>query len=188
MPDIRSRIHQLDANADYGSYSGCVLQLRRLPANRNGNTPTGSDVRDYALSYLDSFIDNSDGVLEFFNGKSIAILESLHVEPNSRGKGLGTRLIGHFMKRALTIGIDGIVLVADLGEEQAQGFSLKEWYEAIGFESVQATTIGDMMVCPDTLADQLKQHLRVGPVLKVVMPQPKPKLVPSLDSVSSLGF
>jgi len=66
----------------------------------------------------------------------VAILKNVYVPEESRGQGLGNQLVENFVEEAADFGADTIILIADLGEIQAEGFSLVDWYKGYGFEII----------------------------------------------------
>ena len=63
-----------------------------------------------------------------------AILKSIFVPEETRGQGVGVQLMDEFMNEAAEA--HSIILIADLGQSQAEGFGLVEWYKGYGFEVV----------------------------------------------------
>lgn len=60
----------------------------------------------------------------------VAFIDSLYVDPDSRGNGEGNELMNAFIDA--DDDSDCIILECDTGEDNA--FNLKEWYEGFGFE------------------------------------------------------
>ena len=66
-----------------------------------------------------------------------AILKSIFVPEETRGQGVGVQLMDEFMNEAAEAHeAHSIILIADLGQSQAEGFGLVEWYKGYGFEVV----------------------------------------------------
>ena len=74
----------------------------------------------------------------------VVILKNINVDEGSRGQGAGTSLMNRFMDEVADA--SAIVLIADLGESQSEGFDLKEWYEDYGFETVGYSAEDPVMV------------------------------------------
>ena len=66
----------------------------------------------------------------------VAIMKNAFVPEENRGQGVGNQLVEDFMSQAAAAGAYTTVLIADLGQSQAEGFSLVDWYEGYGFEAV----------------------------------------------------
>lgn len=86
-----------------------------------------------------------------------AILKSLRVDDERRGEGLGSELMDRFLDQ---VSADVILLVADAHESQAEGFSLRGWYEDYGFAVVAETNAGPLMVYPEEVAERLVEVVR----------------------------
>ena len=66
----------------------------------------------------------------------VAIMKNAFVPEENRGQGVGNQLVEDFMSQAADAGAYTTILIADLGQSQAEGFSLVDWYEGYGFEVV----------------------------------------------------
>ena len=66
----------------------------------------------------------------------ISILKNINVGEKARGKGVGGQLMDDFMSAVADEGSSAIILIADMGEIQDEGFNLEEWYEGYDFETV----------------------------------------------------
>ena len=70
----------------------------------------------------------------------VAIMKNAFVPEENRGQGVGNQLVEDFMSEADYEGAKSIILIADLGQSQAEGFSLVDWYnKGYGFEVVGET-------------------------------------------------
>ena len=67
----------------------------------------------------------------------VAIMKNAFVPEEDRGQGIGSQLVEDFISEAK--GAKSIILIADLGQSQAEGFNLVKWYEGYGFEQVGET-------------------------------------------------
>ena len=63
----------------------------------------------------------------------VAIMKNAFVPEEDRGQGIGSQLVEDFISEVKE-GAKSIILIADLGQSQAEGFSLVDWYEGYGFE------------------------------------------------------
>jgi GNAT superfamily N-acetyltransferase len=63
----------------------------------------------------------------------VAILYKVVVAEEKRGQGLGDSLLQRFIDEARAYGAEAILLEANTGERQNDGFDLVEWYEGWGF-------------------------------------------------------
>jgi GNAT superfamily N-acetyltransferase len=81
----------------------------------------------------------NDQTLQSITGlpKPIAFLESVEVEDDYRGKGLGTELVYAFMDEVYKA--NSIVLIADLG----QSSFLEKWYQSLDFKTIGSDTAGN---------------------------------------------
>ncbi len=66
----------------------------------------------------------------------VAIMKNVFVPEENRGQGVGNQLVEDFMSQAADAGAYTTILIVDLGQSQAEGFSLVDWYEGYGFEVV----------------------------------------------------
>ena len=69
--------------------------------------------------------------------KPIAFLESVEVEDDYRGEGLGTELVYAFIDEVYKS--QSIVLIADLGQTSY----LEKWYQSLDFETIGHDTAGN---------------------------------------------
>ena len=76
----------------------------------------------------------------------LAFLNNLNVEESLRGNGIGSSLLDDFLSEAFDKGANAIVLLADEGESQVDGFDLVAWYEGRGFVAVYETPSGPLMI------------------------------------------
>jgi GNAT superfamily N-acetyltransferase len=85
----------------------------------------------------------------------VALLESIYMDETERGNGYGTQLLKDFIEAAEDAGADVVLLIADTGEHQEDGFDLVEWYERHDFRSISRTEFGPLMVNPSDMAEEL---------------------------------
>ena len=76
----------------------------------------------------------------------VAIMKNAFVPEENRGQGVGSQLVEDFMSEADYEGAKSIILIADLGQSQAEGFSLVDWYEGYDFKVVGETGGDKVMV------------------------------------------
>ena len=69
----------------------------------------------------------------------VAIMKNAFVPEEDRGQGIGSQLVEDFISEADYEGAKSIILIADLGQSQAEGFSLVDWYKGYDFEVVGET-------------------------------------------------
>ena len=69
--------------------------------------------------------------------KPIAFLESVEVEEDYRGQGLGTELVYSFMDEVYES--QSIILIADLGQTSY----LEKWYQSLDFQTIGHDTAGN---------------------------------------------
>mgnify|MGYP003667006569 CR=1 FL=1 len=77
----------------------------------------------------------SEEILQNFE-LPVAIMKNVFVPEENRGQGVGNQLVEDFMSQAADAGAYTTILIVDLGQSQAEGFSLVDWYEGYGFEVV----------------------------------------------------
>ena len=77
----------------------------------------------------------SEEILQNFE-LPVAIMKNAFVPEENRGQGVGNQLVEDFMSQAADAGAYTTILIADLGQSQAEGFSLVDWYRGYGFEVV----------------------------------------------------
>ena len=68
----------------------------------------------------------------------VAIMKNAFVPEEDRGQGIGSQLVEDFISEVKE-GAKSIILIADLGQSQAEGFSLVDWYKGYDFEVVGET-------------------------------------------------
>ncbi len=61
----------------------------------------------------------------------IGILKNINVNPEYQGQGFGLDLMNNFLEECSHCSY--VILIADLGEEQREGFDLVDWYKQFGF-------------------------------------------------------
>lgn len=76
----------------------------------------------------------------------IAFLNNINVAEGFRGKGVGSGLLDRFIDEACDDGAEAILLLADAGETQREGFSLVAWYESRDFIVLTHTPGGPLML------------------------------------------
>ena len=64
----------------------------------------------------------------------IALLQTIHVEEEYRGKGIGTALLKSFL--SATKEVRHVILIVDVYEDQAIGMDLVKWYKRYGFRKI----------------------------------------------------
>jgi ribosomal protein S18 acetylase RimI-like enzyme len=78
----------------------------------------------------------------------VAVIRNLYVDEESRGQGLGRKLVNNAIDEAFDAGAEAIVLVADADEDNS--VDLVQWYKDYGFDVV-GTAHGNpvMLLQPD---------------------------------------
>jgi N-acetylglutamate synthase-like GNAT family acetyltransferase len=114
--------------------------------------------REQVGHYLAEHTEQNLRVAEWVkaNCHQVALLKNLNVEEDMRGMGHGNDLLEQFIAEAEDFGADAILLIADSGEIQAEGFDLTSWYEGFEFVQVLATTGGPIMVYPREIGERMK--------------------------------
>ena len=90
--------------------------------------------------------------------ETIAVFKSLRVDEDSRGAGIGRKLVSEFMAEA-EADAEAVILLADAHESQVEGFVLERFYEGFKFERVADTSAGPLMVFPADLATHIRARL-----------------------------
>jgi hypothetical protein len=73
-----------------------------------------------------------------------------------------TDLLDRFITEAKDELAEAILLIADIGEVQNEGFNLTRWYERHDFVQVLKTGAGPLMVYPAEFGETLRTSLSVG--------------------------
>jgi N-acetylglutamate synthase-like GNAT family acetyltransferase len=76
----------------------------------------------------------------------IAFLNNIAVWDDYRGEGYGADMLQWFEASASDKGAQAVVLLADTGEEQAEGFDLVEWYIKEGYERIPCSSSMPLML------------------------------------------
>lgn len=126
----------------FGSASGYVVDSNRV------------QVGNYLAEHTDDNVRVADWLKE--HCRQVALLKNLNVDEAERGVGHGNELLEQFIAEAEDAGADAILLIADSGEVQAEGFELAGWYEGFDFAQVLDTTGGPLMVYPREIAERMK--------------------------------
>lgn len=111
-------MHTIDISSDDGSIFGYVVGISE------------EQVQNWFLKHkLDP--EQFTGI----NGAAtLAFLDTMHVDEESRNEGNGSYLLGQFIAEANEAGAERIVLMCDKAESQNEGFDLQRWYEDWEFE------------------------------------------------------
>jgi GNAT superfamily N-acetyltransferase len=98
----------------------------------------------------------SEKIAELFREKTelVGVIKSIFVEEEARGNGVGNDLMGRFFGAMNSA--EAIVLMADLQQEQSEGFSLVSFYEGFDFAMAIETSSGPLMVFPSELAEEIR--------------------------------
>lgn len=73
----------------------------------------------------------------------LTLLQSIYLDNDVRGKGIGTKLLKEFLSQAPR----PVILICDNLESQKEGFSLQSFYEKYGFvETGHKTLSGPIMI------------------------------------------
>jgi len=78
--------------------------------------------------------------------KSVAFLNNMNVDEDSRGNGYGSEILEDFISDASMHYPDAIILIADTEESQNDGFDLVKFYEGYDFEIVKRYSFGILMI------------------------------------------
>jgi GNAT superfamily N-acetyltransferase len=78
--------------------------------------------------------------------QTIAMLNNINVEEDSRGTGMGNDLLESFESEASSHGAQIVLLIADVHESQSEGFDLTSWYERSGYQIMKETNSGPLMI------------------------------------------
>lgn len=132
----------IDIEEDFGAVSGYVVGSHKV------------QVRNYLAEYTAENEFVAAWVAQ--HTTCVALLKNLNVEELKRGKGLGNDLLDRFIAEAEDELADAILLIADSGEIQNEGFSLTQWYERHDFVQVLQTGAGPLMVYPSEVGIALR--------------------------------
>lgn len=81
----------------------------------------------------------------------VAFLNNINVGEESRGAGLGNRLLSQFEDKAMDLGAQAIILFADINEDQVAGFDIEKWYKSKGYEEIHPSE--GLLYCPLMIKD-----------------------------------
>ncbi len=140
--------HMIDLDSDNGNVFGYAISTR-LPNIGH---------------YLADFTPQSEAIAAHLQAAApcAALIKNMNVDEDARGQGEGNQLMCEFMDDAGDFGAEVMLLVADTGEDQQEGFNLVTWYEGFDFETVLITNAGPLMVYPPEAADALRRALNPG--------------------------
>ena len=127
------RPHMIEVSDEHYSVEGYV-------------TDTDAEQVDNWLSYRHHI--NDPALVEMIQSrfKKIAFLNNINVEEEARGEGHGNFLMESFINEAVDYGAEAIFLIADMAEDQQEGFDLIKWYEGWGFEIIHQSSGGPLMM------------------------------------------
>lgn len=133
MPNDDGPISTITITKEYGQAYGFVC------------TPSG------AGRYLVGVAHAEPGVSEVIKwlgtmNAPMAILIEIKVKHAHRGEGRGSELLSDFIERTRKAGVKTRLLIANLAEPQARGFSLIRFYQKFGFMLVADCPLGRVMV------------------------------------------
>jgi len=126
----------IDYNSEYGSISGYSVAAQEEQL-RNWLNSFGVE-----LEYLKKNYDFIADAVQCNN--NIAILKNLFVDEDHRNKGIGTDLVEDFLSDASDSVL--VFLISDSAEIQDSGFDLETWYNSFGFEKLEDTGMGPLLV------------------------------------------
>lgn len=117
-----------------------INSLKPIEIEIDGSTAEGYAVNSSA-EQLDNWLSRNGYDPSLANKirqqfKTIAFLNNIYVDEDSRGQGIGNDLLTQFVDAARDENVDAIFLCADTGDQQLPGFDLVVWYESFGFEKV----------------------------------------------------
>lgn len=125
--------HMIEVSDDQYSMEGYV-------------TDTGSEQIDNWLSYRHHINDKNLVEMIRTRFKKIAFLNNINVEEDARGEGHGNYLMESFIEEATDHNAEAIILLADIAEDQQEGFDLVKWYEGWGFKIIHQSSGGPLMM------------------------------------------
>lgn len=67
----------------------------------------------------------------------VGCIKNINIEEEFRGKGFGNKILNYFMDLCIDNDVKNIILIADMDENQIEGFDLVKWYESKGFEVIE---------------------------------------------------
>jgi len=137
-----------------GQPSAEAVDLRSRPSKEiylesdKGNVYGNTTSSRYFGSWMeDSFVKNPKLAKKIGSQHSrVAFLNGIEVSPDVRGQGAGNDLLNRFTNEARKDGATAIVLVADTGGKQAEGFDLASWYRRNGFKKIGDAAAGPVLM------------------------------------------
>ena len=126
---------------------------RSIEFDFDGGTVEGYSVESSAVqlpNWMSRYGIHNDSLVEDIRIKypKIAMLNNINVEEESRGEGMGNDLLESFESEAFSHGAKAVLLIADIGESQNEGFNLVSWYSKMGYQKIIDSVSGPLMVKP----------------------------------------
>lgn len=148
----------IDVNTEFGSASGYVVDASK----------------PQIANYLSEFTEHANCFAQVLNarGGCVGLLKNIVVSDDHRGQGAGTELLEAFLEAAANECAGDLILVSDLGEAQADGFDLCEWYERYDFERVTMVSGGVLMASGAGLADELRNAVHTDLAFNIMNSEP----------------
>ena len=138
-------LKHIEISEEFGVASGYVVASDKV------------QISNYLSNHTNDFEIIADWLKK--NTELVGLLKNINVFENRRGQGYGNDLIGQFLDEAISNSANAVILIADAGEEQPEGFVLESWYESQGFIAVNNTSCGSFMVFPEEIGEALKEHM-----------------------------
>lgn len=66
----------------------------------------------------------------------IGCIKNIKINSEFRNKGFGNKLLNIFIDECIKNDVDNVLLIADLDEEQIDGFDLVKWYKSKDFKII----------------------------------------------------
>lgn len=95
--------------------------------NINDNLAMNTDISEYKLEKIFEYLEK--------NELNVGLLSEISVNEDSRGKGVGKKLMDLYMSK-ISANTDVDILIARTLNEQNKGFDLESFYEKYGFEGL----------------------------------------------------
>lgn len=92
-----------------------------------------NNVKNWLNNYGD--YDKTEEIIKLINSP-VGCLTNINVNKEHRGGGYGNIILESFIDKCINEDVGNIILVADLDEEQNDGFDLVKWYESKGFKKI----------------------------------------------------
>ena len=76
---------------------------------------------------------------------NVAFLNNMNIQNEHQGNGHGKEMLFDFLTQCSIHNVDVVLLIADTGESQREGFNIVQWYKRFGFTQMNSEDFPLMM-------------------------------------------